>query len=685
MITGVDVGLYKDDRRPLRPHQYASPIVIVKFYAEVAEENGGNGVGGGTGRRNLQQVGGSFGVDSLECRRYEKMKAEGIFVVDIWGCEEQGPSEDIVNLEELSMTEADLIASFFREFLDSRIDRVWTIEVVSLAYQEIRAIDGNGAGGGGAARRLIDSSSPPSRIPDERALANREVAELLLGFRVRAEYSYDQGGMDLSENIIDAVRGGADFFLSELKKRVPTYAHISFAGAVDVRAILQPPNAGFPIANATGIGSNDTQNNVEAPPPETSISQIGTAIGVSFVVLLVSIVAIVVGLFIFRRRKNESKDGINSRKATMAIANREYSSDNDDDGDDLSSRFFSDSSKFDHKARLMELQAYERSRHYPVGRDKNGNSFNGRKSGADPISKRGASRKTRIPSGTHSRESYNYPGSVTEKYASQSSSSIRGDSVGESYLSNGASRKLRPSTGSSGRFGRFGRESLNSHGSTAESYGTHSRSSAHIGGHYRYTSEATRSNPSLGSGEYRKSRISTGSRASYSPKSAAESYRTQSRGSVESRGVNTHGDEFDAMRSNPSLGSGVSRKSRRSSVEIRMPSDATSRQFASSAGSSRRSMMSSGSAFREAEENSEIRGVNAYGDESEGTRSGHCLGNGISHSSKNSMPSDATSRQFASSAGSSRRSMMYSGSAYREPELNSESSSHRGRIITKIT
>ena len=654
-IGRVDAGLARDDGPPspdlLAPHQYASLVVVVRFYAAAADYRRRR-------HRDLQ-------LFALECREYEKAKSEGIYVEDAWGCEGGGgggagggPTASSSDLPELSLEEGDLVASAFREFLDSRLDRVWTVKVVSLAYQEVGTSgydddddDGRSGPGGGGGSRVLASS--------------REFANLLLGFRVRAEFPPDRygGGADLAEVVVGAVRAGSDSLLAGFKRSVPTYAHFSSAGAVDVRATLRTPENGVASANATEWGgANDTASSATERPESSNNSRVGKAVGVVSFVVVLALVAAAVFVFRRRRRGDEGRDGSMGKKATSAVvvSNRNedssgyYSSDHDDvhdDGDDLSSRFYSDSSRYDHVARLRELRGFEgattgggagvgegrSSRNSPEGGwgdivesyHRGYESGGGAPTSSNPSREGGgASRGSRISSrsgaAASGRYSRKYPGGVDSIHGSsrtRSSNESRGDGVGESYygyesgywrsdpgLASGASRKSKTSTGSSTNSGRCR--------GTAESYRTiHSRSSVISGvvrandSHHSYESEATRSNPILGSGASRKSGMSTRSGNGSSRKSndrsrsGAESYgTTQSRSSIESGGVinancSHYSYESEATRSNPSLGSGVSRKSK-----ISMRSGATpSSLLGSSRGSSRRSMMVGGSVSQEAD------------------------------------------------------------------------------------
>ena len=144
-------------------------------------------------------------------------------------------------------------------------------------------------------KKLIpDSKSINFQRDDITSLSDVEKTIALESARLRIEtrtggslqcylVGVESPDIDLSEIIIGAVRGGADYFLDELKRRVPTYAYFSIAGAMDVRAVLRPQED--VVSNATENVSNDTKNKVGAPPLETSDSRTGMAIGVSFAVL----------------------------------------------------------------------------------------------------------------------------------------------------------------------------------------------------------------------------------------------------------------------------------------------------------------------------------------------------------------------------------------------------------------
>jgi len=661
-IGRVDAGLARDDGPSpnlLVPHQYASLVVVVRFY--VADYRRRR-------HRDLQ-------LFALECREYEKAKSEGIYVEDVWGCEggAGGSTASSSELPVLSLEEGDLVASAFREFLDSRLDRAWTVKVVSLAYQEVGTSSGYDEDDDG-------SRSGPGGGGGSRVLASREYANLLLGFRVRAEYPPDLvgGGADLADVVIGAVRAGSDSLLAGFRRSVPTYAYFSSAGAADVRATLRTPEDDVASsANATdGGGANDTASSGATERPEAANnSRVGTAVGVVSSVAVLALVAIIaVAVFVFRRRRRRGDEGrygsSMGKKATSAVVvnNRDedssgyYSSDHDDvhdDGDDLSSRFYSDSSRYDPVARLRELRGFKGattgggagvgegrcSRNSPEGGwgdivesyHRGYESGGGAPTSGNPSREGGgASRGSRISSrsgaaasGRYSRKSTEYPGSVDDMHGSsrtRSSDESRGDGIGESYygcesgyrrsdpgLASGASRKSMTSAGSSTNSGRCSRNPTNNYpGGTAESYSRSSVISGGVGANgsrYSYESEATRRNSILGSGASRKSGMSTRSGNGSSRKSndrsrgGAESYgTTQSRSSVESGGINIansshYSYESEATRSNPSLGSGVSRKSK-----ISMRSGATPKSLlGSSRGSSRRSMMVDGSVSQEAD------------------------------------------------------------------------------------
>ena len=120
-ITRIDAGL-SEDPWPILPFQYASLVVTIRFYAPIGRKR--------RYERKLQNV------LSLECRRYEKLKSEGIEVEDIWGCEtggSTGSGVQIVDFKELTLPEGDLVATSIKDFLTNRVGRAWTIKSVSIA------------------------------------------------------------------------------------------------------------------------------------------------------------------------------------------------------------------------------------------------------------------------------------------------------------------------------------------------------------------------------------------------------------------------------------------------------------------------------------------------------------------------------------------------------------------------
>ena len=91
-IDDINAGIATSNW-PLSSFQYASFVLIFKFYEQ-------NSV-----TRRLQNT------LSLECREYYKMKAEGIPVADIWGCEEPVETGPVYEFEKLTMEEVSTTCS----------------------------------------------------------------------------------------------------------------------------------------------------------------------------------------------------------------------------------------------------------------------------------------------------------------------------------------------------------------------------------------------------------------------------------------------------------------------------------------------------------------------------------------------------------------------------------------------
>ncbi|KAL7533216.1 hypothetical protein ACHAWF_004388 [Thalassiosira exigua] len=382
-LARIDVGLTRDVW-PLIPAQYASVVITIRFYAmgggrrELRRETHGRS------QRGLQGNAASAGEitivnDSLECRKYLKLKSEGIDVEDIWGCEGDGSGGPggTVDYEDLTMTQADAFVASVKDFLDSRVSRVWTVKYVGLAHQKMTTLDGKG--GRGRKRRM--------RTRDrDLQVANRELARLELGLRVRAEYTSDRHrGTDLSELVASSIRNGADSFLIAAKG-LP-----AGAGGVDVRNTLRRPEDEVPQqqdqetedVGEEGGGSEEEEVffqgfGVEAPPPQPGIAEDASGGGMSMGILIgivmgsAALVAVVVALVLYRRFRGKKTFGRKATKgptmttkkaptgAKRGSAADEASEDGSswDDDDDLSSRFFSDSSKFDPNTRMAELDPF---------------------------------------------------------------------------------------------------------------------------------------------------------------------------------------------------------------------------------------------------------------------------------------------------------------------------------------
>ncbi|KAL7535989.1 hypothetical protein ACHAXR_008062, partial [Thalassiosira sp. AJA248-18] len=382
-LPNIDAGLIEDSW-PLVPYQYASLVVTIKFFSRTRRR-----------RRKLQLV------DSLECRKYQKLKSEGVEVEDIWGCDTGstvggGPK---IEYKELTLDEGEEVIASLKAFLDSRVNRVWTIKSVGLAHQKMTTL----VGGDDDRRRLSYSSAGDqhNETPNNRNLQeneeNVEEANLELGFRIRGEYSSDKSGTDLSDVIISAIQNGADSFLSGLRGMPGN------VGGVEVRDILWQPVEAVKEDDHT---SGDTENiEQQTPQSEKEIANDGVSMGmlIGIIAGCVVFIAIIFGLLIYRRRKKKGmdsssdrrqsmrrsqaqrdvsgekkwwqrkkKDGTKSKSKKAAPSKKrrgwdeesEYSSDfedsdeYDDDDSDISSRFFSDSSKFDPTTRAQEVGGY---------------------------------------------------------------------------------------------------------------------------------------------------------------------------------------------------------------------------------------------------------------------------------------------------------------------------------------
>ncbi|KAK1747498.1 hypothetical protein QTG54_001461 [Skeletonema marinoi] len=144
--------------------QYASFVMMIDFFAPVR-------------RRELQKV------DSLECRKYQKLKGEGVDIEDIWGCEtplDIGGGKQY-EFTELNIEQADLVINSVTDFLLLRAPRAWSIKSVHLAWQEVVEYNTNDG-----RRRLKNNNNT------DRALQNQQLAQLELGIRVRAEFQSDK-------------------------------------------------------------------------------------------------------------------------------------------------------------------------------------------------------------------------------------------------------------------------------------------------------------------------------------------------------------------------------------------------------------------------------------------------------------------------------------------------------------
>lgn len=419
-ISDINAGLAREPW-PMSPYQYASLVATIKFYAFDFRR------GRGTRRRRRRRGQQALVVDSLECRRYQKLKSEGAVVSDLWGCEtaaKDGPDVDLIGFEELTLEEADLVTDVLMEFLGSRLSRAWTVKLVSVAHQEMNVLDSSGeseegAGGeedgGGDSdsdsnrlrrrrRELRSDADSPASAADRSLQANQNIADLTLGLRIRGEYRNTPRGT-LQEAVMSAIRVGEDDLLSMLKTTILNDYFI-YAGGIVVRDVLWQPDPRAEdnkvVDYASAAENPEGQENDERGGGMSAGAIAGAVIG------SLAFVGIIVGLLVYRRRKAKAAadDGSGSHPSQQEDAKvdgrkrkwwqrksagmdgkqtdknqvemrREaalrkraskkrlnasgFSSSPEDEGewdsddDDLSSRFYSDSSKFDPATRMAEV------------------------------------------------------------------------------------------------------------------------------------------------------------------------------------------------------------------------------------------------------------------------------------------------------------------------------------------
>jgi len=515
-VKNIDIGLTKDSW-PLVPYQYASFVVTIRFYD-----------GRGQRRRNSRHRQLQPPL-SLECRKYLKDKQDGKKVEDLWNCE-QGPSSGgntiSLDFEDLTLVQGDQVSLAVQDFLGSRVSRAWTVKLVSLAHQEMQVFESEEDESGSGLRRLVDMAS--SFFKRRELQVNREVANLVLGFRVRAEYTSDKSGEDLSQILSSSISGGSETFLNVIKRSVPSYFQL--AGGISVRDVLwtPPPEIDYDAIDddftiPTGSLLDETLDEGEGG------SNMGMIFGI--VTGTVVIVAFVAMFLMYRNRKMGSN--INRKKRLMKLqakrraaamkkaktaarrnlfgddsdsssVSSDSSSVSSDDDSDLSSRWFSDASNFD-PGRIEDLEGfsqYDNDSYSDVPRLKSGG-----KSGHSLISNNYSLQSI------SSRESDSYTGSSKSHTASQSGGSYIESAIADSYDDQGSGYSGRMSyaskyTNDISRTSRSRASGSQSRGSRSSRW---SRQSGASSGRYSQRSGASRSyaNQSRNS-----SRRSSGSRLS---------------------------------------------------------------------------------------------------------------------------------------------------------------------------
>jgi hypothetical protein len=313
-ITNVNYGLTKDSW-PLLPFQYASFVIIIEFFAPA---------------RRLQAV------ESLECRKYQKLKGEGVDIEDIWGCETPLDVGGGARFEftELTIEQADLVITYITDFLLLRAPRAWSIKNVHLAWQEVVVFNT------GDGRDLMNDNDNDNNS-NNRALQNQLLAQLELGIRVRAEYDSDRAkSQDLADVIMASIDANPTTLLSTMKANVnvmPPFFRL--AGGLSMRRIAwKPPTPSpTPVPRVDVFPGGDTLV-VDPPTPPPVSNTIGGGqmlmiIGiVTALVLIFAGAGIAVGMYMWRKRKAEI---LQRNRQGMPF-------DGYDDEDSLSSRWYSD-------------------------------------------------------------------------------------------------------------------------------------------------------------------------------------------------------------------------------------------------------------------------------------------------------------------------------------------------------
>ena len=485
-ISNINCGLSKDSW-PLNSFQYASFVMVVEFF-DISRMR----------RRKLQAV------DSLECRKYQKLKGEGVDIEDIWGCETPldvgGGSQ--FEFAELTIEQADLVITSLNDFLLLRAPRAWSIENVHLVWQNVVEYDVDNDDG----RRLGSTYFENNH----RGLQNQQLAQLELGIRVRAEFQSDRAEtQDLAEVVMASIDANPTTLLSTLKANVnvmPPYFRI--AGALTMRRIMwRPPTPSPTLAPSADSFPNSTVVVVapSTPPPAPEIiggTQLFMIIGiVSVLVALVAGVGIGVGMHFWKKRKTQIQ--LEARKLGMEDG---Y------DDDSLSSRWYSDyegSNKEDDD--LTDYAAED--------------SF-GEFDESGPISNIGNLESMRGSMRVSFRESPRN-GSMRSSFRSQRSSGLQSSKSGRSSQRSAAMSSMRSSAASSRSLRSTAMSSMRSSAASSRSL----RSAAMSSRSMRSSAASSRSMRSMRSS----------AASSRSLKSAAMSSRSMRSSAVSSRSMHSSG------------------------------------------------------------------------------------------------------------------------------------------------
>ena len=314
-ISNINYGLTKDSW-PLHSFQYASFVIIIEFFAPAR-------------RRGLQ-------INSLECRKYQKLKGEGVDIEDIWGCEtplDTGGGKQF-DFADLNIEQGDLITNTLKDFLVSRASRVWSIRSVHLAWQDVIEFD-------------TDNNDGSSQ--------NQQLAQLELGIRIRAEFQNDKAKVqDLADVIMGSIDANPTTLLSTMKANVnvmPPFFRL--AGGLTMRRRMWKPTTPppTPVPRVDVLRPVDTSQEVDPPTPPVSqgigggqlLMIIGIVVGVGVVPIFLAIAA---GVYVWRTRVLQQQDerprrpGMQKQKGSrLNIDEDDY---NDDSSDSLSSRWYSD-------------------------------------------------------------------------------------------------------------------------------------------------------------------------------------------------------------------------------------------------------------------------------------------------------------------------------------------------------